>query len=67
MIHLDLDDRLRVAARALGEVQVRDAGLLESALARPRAGAFGEDMYPSIHDKLESITSRLESAVAAWR
>lgn len=51
MIYLDLDDLLHVAARTLDEVQVRDAGLLESALARPQSTAFGEDAYPSIHGK----------------
>ena len=59
MIHLDLDDLLHVAARTLGEVQVRDAGLLESALARPRASAFGEDMYPSIHAKAAALLHSL--------
>ncbi len=60
MIYLDLDDLLHVAARTLGDVQVRDAGLLESALARARSTAFGQDAYPSVHGKaaalLHSIT-----------
>jgi death-on-curing protein len=55
VIHLDLDDVLHIAARTLGEVQVRDAGLLESALARPRSSAFGEDIYPSIHGKAAAL------------
>lgn len=59
MIHLDLDDLLHVAARTLGEVQVRDAGLLESALARPRATVFGEDAYPSIHEKAAALLHSL--------
>ena len=59
MIHLDLDDLLHVAARTLGEVQVRDAGLLESALARPRATAFGEDAYPSVHGKAAALLHSL--------
>ena len=59
MIYLDLDDLLHVAARTLGEVQVRDAGLLESALARPRATAFGEDAYPSIHEKAAALLHSL--------
>ncbi len=60
MIYLDLDDLLHVAARTLGDVQVRDAGLLQSALARARSTAFGQDAYPSVHGKaaalLHSIT-----------
>lgn len=59
MIHLDLDDLLHVAARTLGEVQVRDIGLLESALARPRTTAFGEDADPSIHGKAAALLHSL--------
>lgn len=60
MIFLDLDDLLYVAERALGHVaQVRDHGLLESALARPRATAFGEDAYADIHHKAAALLHSL--------
>ena len=59
MIYLDLDDLLHVATRTLGEVQVRDMGLLESALARPRSTAFGEDTYPSVHGKAAALMHSL--------
>ena len=55
MIHLDLDDLLHVARRTLGDVEFRDIGLLESAAARPRSTAFGEDAYPSVHDKAAAL------------
>ncbi|MFL5521754.1 MAG: type II toxin-antitoxin system death-on-curing family toxin [Gemmatimonadales bacterium] len=55
MIQLDLDDLLHIAARTLGEVHVRDAGLLESAATRPWSTAFGEDVYPSIHGKAAAL------------
>ena len=55
MIHLDLDDLLHVASRTLGTFEVRDIGLLESAAARPRSTAFGEDAYPSIHHKAAAL------------
>jgi death-on-curing protein len=55
VIHLDLEDLLHVATRTLGDFEVRDMGLLESAAARPRATAFGEDAYPSIHDKAAAL------------
>ena len=55
MIYLDLDDLLHIATRTLGEVPVRDAGLLEAALARPRSTAFGENVYPSIHAKAAAL------------
>jgi death-on-curing protein len=59
VIHLDLDDLLHVARRTLGEVQVRDVGLLASAAARPRSTAFGEEVYPSIHDKAAALLHSL--------
>ena len=59
MIHLDLEDLLHVAARTLGEVHVRDAGLLEAAVARPRSTAFGEHAYPSTHGKAAALLHSL--------
>ncbi|HSP37023.1 MAG TPA: Fic family protein [Frankiaceae bacterium] len=55
MILLTLEDLLYVAERTLGEVLVRDLGLLEAAAARPSASAFGEDAYPSIHEKAAAL------------
>jgi death-on-curing protein len=47
--HLDLDDLLVVAEAILGRApEVRDYGLLEAALARPRASVFGQDAYPTL-------------------
>ena len=59
MIHLDVDDLLHVARRTLGDVQLRDAGLLESAAARPWSTAFGAEAYPSIHDKAAALLHSL--------
>lgn len=55
MIFLELEDLLHVARRTLGDVEIRDVGLLESASARPRSAAFGEDAYPSIHLKAAAL------------
>ena len=55
MIFLDLEDVLHVARRTLGDVEIRDIGLLDSASARPRSTAFGEDAYPSIHAKAAAL------------
>jgi len=42
VIYLTLAELIHVAERTLGgEVPVRDPGLLQSALARPQATAFG--------------------------
>ncbi|MGO9892132.1 MAG: type II toxin-antitoxin system death-on-curing family toxin [Solirubrobacteraceae bacterium] len=56
MIYLGLDELLYVAGRTLGAApEVRDLGLLESALARPRASALGADAYPTIHEKAAAL------------
>lgn len=56
MRHLDLDDLRAVAAAVLdGPFEVRDWGLLESALARPQATVFGEDAYPTLWDKAAAL------------
>lgn len=34
---------------------VRDWGLLESASGRPRISAFGEDAYPTMHEKAVAL------------
>ena len=60
MIFLDLDELLHVAERTLGAVpQIRDVGLLQSALARPQASVLGEDAYPSIHAKAAALLHSL--------
>jgi death on curing protein len=60
-IYLDLDDILAVARAAVApaELLVRDVGLLESALARPQASAFGEDAYAGLHLKAAALMESL--------
>ena len=55
MIYLTLPELLFVAERTLGQVELRDMGLLESAVARPMASAFGEDAYSSIDLKAAAL------------
>ena len=58
--YLDLDDLLDIARRAVGaDVAVRDYGLLESALARPRSWVFGQDAYPDLHLKAAALVHSL--------
>jgi death-on-curing protein len=58
--HLDLDDLIAAARAAVGgEPRVRDWGLLDSALARPRASAFGEAAYPTLHQKAAALLDSL--------
>jgi death on curing protein len=60
VIFLDLDGLLHVARRTLGTPPViRDRGLLESALGRPRASVFGDDAYPGIHAKAAALLHSL--------
>jgi death-on-curing protein len=55
VIYLDVEDLLHIAERILGNVEMRDIGLLESAAARPAASAFSEDAYPTIHEKAAAL------------
>lgn len=60
MIYLTLPELLYVAERTLGgDVLVRDHGLLQSALARPEASAFGVDAYPSLQEKAAALMHSL--------
>ena len=59
-VYLDLEDLLVVAARAVADdVVVRDYGLLESAVARPRTTILGADAYPDIHTKAAALLHSL--------
>lgn len=53
---LDLDDVIALGRLVLdGPLEVRDWGLVESALARPAASVFGEDAYPTVFDKAAAL------------
>ena len=56
MIYLTLPELLHAGRRYFGEeVPIRDAGLLESALARPQAGFLGVDVYPTLEEKAAAL------------
>jgi death on curing protein len=60
VIYLTLPELLHIAERTLGgEPAVRDIGLLESALARPQATAFGADAYPDLDAKAAALLHSL--------
>lgn len=60
MIFLDLEALLYVATRTMGsEPEVRDHGLLESALARPQSSSFARDAYPRVHEKAAALLHSL--------
>lgn len=60
-VYLDLDDLIAAADAALHPARpaIRDLGLLESALARPQATAFGVDAYSSLHEKAGALMESL--------
>jgi death on curing protein len=58
--YLDLDDLLDIAREAVGnDAAIGDYGLLESALARPRASVFGQDAYADLHLKAAALLHSL--------
>jgi death-on-curing protein len=52
-------DLLDIAAGVLPAVQVRDAGLLESAAARPRITVFGDPAYPDLFSQAGALLQSL--------
>jgi death on curing protein len=59
MEHLTVEDLLSVADEVLGAPVVPDIGLLDSAAHRPLASAFGQDAYPTIHEKAAALLDAL--------
>ena len=58
--HLTVEQALRIARVATGgPVEVRDLGLLESALHRPRASVLGHDAYPDLLTKAAALLHSL--------
>ncbi|MEU6894280.1 Fic family protein [Streptomyces sp. NPDC046557] len=56
--YLTLPEVLNLAER-LGTGEVRDYGLLDSALARPQSSVFGQDAYPDIREKAAALMESL--------
>ncbi|UQX01368.1 Fic family protein [Streptomyces sp. RerS4] len=56
--YLTLPELLNLAER-LGANEVRDYGLLDSALARPQASVFGQDAYPDVWQKAAALMESL--------
>lgn len=62
MVYLSLGDLLAMIERMLGTSRmVRDPGLLDSAVHRPQATMFGEDVYPTVHLKAAALMESLIS------
>jgi death-on-curing protein len=58
--HLTVEQALRIARIAVGgPVEVRDIGLLESAVHRPQASVLGQDAYPDLFSKAAALPHSL--------
>lgn len=56
---LTLTDLLDIAKVVIGDVSVRDIGLLESAVGRPQATVFGEPAYPDLFEQAAALVHSL--------
>ena len=60
MRYLTVDEALEINAEVMGgRPALRDRGLLESAVARPQASAFGADAYPDLATKAAALLHSL--------
>ena len=58
--YLTVEQALRIARAAVGgPVYVRDIGLLEAAVHRPRASVYGQDAYPTLEAKAAALLHSL--------
>jgi death-on-curing protein len=59
-LHLTVEQVLRIALHAIGApAEVRDIGLLEAAVHRPRASVLGRDAYPDLLTKAAALLHSL--------
>jgi death-on-curing protein len=58
--HLSVEQTLRIARTAVGgPIHVRDVGLLEAAVHRPRTTVLGQDAYPDLLTKAAALLHSL--------
>ena len=53
--YLELADILKLAREIIADFRVREIGLLESAVARPKTSVFGEDAYLTFAEKTAAL------------
>ena len=59
-LYLTTEQALRIARRAVGgPIAVRDLGLLDAAVHRPRASVMGQDAYPDVMTKAAALLHSL--------
>ncbi len=57
--YLSVADLLEIAVGVIGDVAVRDRGLLASAAGRPQGTVFGRDAYPTLAGKAAALMHSL--------
>jgi death on curing protein len=58
--YLTVEQALRIARVAVGgPIEIRDIGLLEAAVHRPRASVLGQDAYPDLLTKAAALLHSL--------
>lgn len=57
--YLSVADLLEIAGGIVGDVLVRERGLLASAAGRPRATVLGRDAYPTLAEKAAALMHAL--------
>jgi death-on-curing protein len=57
--YLTVEDLLEIAAGVIGEVAIRDAGLLAAAAGRPQLTIYGDEAYPSFDTKAAALLHSL--------
>lgn len=57
--YLELEDLLEIGRALISDFRVKEIGLLESALARPRTTIFGKDAYETFEEKAASLLHSL--------
>ncbi len=57
--YLTVEDLLEIAAGVIGEVAIRDAGLLAAAAGRPQLTVYGDEAYPSFDTKAAALLHSL--------
>ena len=57
--YLELEDLLEIGRAIISDFRVKEIGLLESAIARPRTTISGEDAYETFEEKAASLLHSL--------
>ena len=59
-LHLTVEQALKIARVAVGgPIELRDVGLLDAAVHRPRASVLGQDAYPDLLTKAAALLHSL--------